>query len=142
MVKVDFDDLVVRGLHGYVREVTERLGLSGECSYVQAEPLGVYLALDGRLPGYPDRDVALLWDDERGWAAAVETHSGEDLLVQAWFGHDLLPAPHKVARWVRGLFDGRLQQPRLVSPRRPQEDLAARLAPYAVDALMPLPRLA
>ncbi|MGV9301451.1 DUF6292 family protein, partial [Amycolatopsis sp. NPDC003676] len=30
-----------------------------------------YVALDGHLPAYPGRDVALLWDEIHGWAAAV-----------------------------------------------------------------------
>ncbi|MGK3205723.1 DUF6292 family protein [Amycolatopsis sp. MEPSY49] len=25
------------------------------------------------MPGYPDRDVALLWGEVHGWAAAIET---------------------------------------------------------------------
>ena len=66
-MELDFDDAVTWGLRGYVRRVTAELGLTGECSYVQSEqPATAYLALDGRLPGFPDRDVALLWDEEHG----------------------------------------------------------------------------
>ncbi|MGW5053686.1 DUF6292 family protein [Actinokineospora sp. NPDC004072] len=142
IVELDFDDALVRGLHGYIRAVTERLGLTGESSYVQSEPLGAYLALDGRLPGFPDRDAALLWDGERGWAAAVETHSGEDLIVQGWLGGEVVPAPNRVARWANSLLAGRTHPPRLVTPRRAPDDLRVRLAPYSVTELVPLPRLA
>ncbi|XVS60840.1 DUF6292 family protein [Actinosynnema sp. CA-299493] len=141
-MELDFDDTVTWGLRGYVRRVTEELGLSGECSYVQAErPAGAYLALDGRLPGAPDRDVALLWDEEHGWSAAIETHSGEDVLVQARFGPELLPPPRVVARWVRGLFRGERGTPaRFEATPGGSDDLADRLAPYAVSALVPMPR--
>lgn len=138
-MELDFDDAVTWGLRGYVRRVTEELGLSGECSYVQAErPAGAYLALDGRLPGFPDRDVALLWDEESGWSAAVETHSGEDVIVQAQFGPDVVPPPAAVARWVRGLFCG--ERTPGVRSKVPHEDLVHRLAPYTAAALVPLPR--
>ncbi|MFD0201936.1 MULTISPECIES: DUF6292 family protein [Saccharothrix] len=140
-MELDFDDALTWGLRGYVREVTGALGLSGECSYVQADrPVSAYLALDGRLPGFPDRDVALLWDEEHGWSAAVETHSGEDVIVQAHFGPDVLPAPEAVARWVRGLMRGdRSARPLPESPRD-RRDLVGRLAPYTAAAVVPLPR--
>ncbi|MBC6445701.1 DUF6292 family protein [Actinokineospora xionganensis] len=87
--------------------MTEALGLSGNSSYLQSEhPASLYLALDGRLTRFPDRDVALLWDEERGWAAAVETHSGADLIVVAYLGHHVLPPPALVAGWVARLFQG------------------------------------
>ncbi|ROP34899.1 DUF6292 family protein [Saccharothrix texasensis] len=141
-MELDFDDAVTWGLRGYVRRVTEELGLTGECSYVQAErPAGAYLALDGRLPGAPDRDVALVWDEEHGWSAAIETHSGEDVLVQAHFGPDLLPPPRAVARWVRGLFRGERRSPaRFAAIPGATDDLADRLAPYTAAAFVPAPR--
>ena len=140
-MELDFDDALTWGLRGYVRRVTEELGLSGECSYVQAErPATAYLALDGRLPGFPDRDVALVWDEEFGWSAAVETHSGEDVIAQAHYGLDVLPPPRAVARWVRGLLRGeRVPVPR---PEAVNGDLVRRLAPYTAAALVPLPRRA
>ncbi len=141
-MELDFDDALMWGLRGYVRQVTRELGLTGECSYVHAErPAVAYLALDGRLPGFPDRDVALLWDEERGWSAAVETHSGEDVIVQAHFGPDVLPSPKAVARWVRGLFRGdRGARSWSEPPRGVHNDLTRLLAPYAAAALVPAPR--
>jgi hypothetical protein len=141
-MELDFDDALMRGLRGYVRRVTEELGLSGECSYVQAErPAVAYLALDGRLPGFPDRDVALLWEEDGGWSAAVETHSGEDVIVQAHFGPDVLPSPAAVARWARGLFRGELGvRARARVPRHTADDLVRRLAPYTATVHVPMPR--
>ncbi|GAB2960211.1 DUF6292 family protein [Saccharothrix stipae] len=141
-MELDFDDALMRGLRGYVRRVTEELGLTGECSYVQAErPAAAYLALDGRLPGFPDRDVALLWEEDGGWSAAVETHSGEDVIVQAHFGPDVLPSPAAVARWARGLFRGDLGVPaRVRVPHHTPDDLVRRLAPYTAAVYVPMPR--
>ncbi|WP_260418219.1 DUF6292 family protein [Actinophytocola algeriensis] len=80
------------GLRRYVRLVAQSLGLHGECSYIQAdESACAYIALDARLSRFPDRDVALLWDEEPGWSAALETHSGEDLLAVAYLEHEVLP---------------------------------------------------
>lgn len=123
MMELDFDDSIARGLRCYVRLVSRALGLRGDCSYVQAdERFSAYLALDGRLSRFPDHDVALLWEEHRGWSAALETHSGADLHVVAYLGHDVLPPPDVVATWARGLF----RPHREFDPvRRPDERPAA-----------------
>ena len=73
-MELDFDDSAVRDLERYVRLVTEALELRGESSYVHAgDPANAYIALDGRLHHFPDSDVALLWDEQHGWSAAIET---------------------------------------------------------------------
>ncbi|MDT7800482.1 MAG: hypothetical protein QOI78_3915, partial [Actinomycetota bacterium] len=80
-------------------------------------PVSAYVALDEHLPGYPGRDVALLWDEVHGWAAAIETHSGEDLVVVRYLGGPTItPAPEQVARFVTALREddhriGRLDPP-------------------------------
>ena len=108
MMELDFDDSLVRGLERYVRLVRQALGLSGECSYVHVDDVATaYIALDGRLRDFPDRDVALLWDERRGWSAAIETHSGEDLLVVAYLDGDVQPSPRRVAAWTSDLFRAR-----------------------------------
>jgi hypothetical protein len=135
---IDFDDSVLRALHRYIRLVSGALGLSGDSSYVQAdETVSAYVALERRLNSFPDRDVALLWDEDRGWSAAIETHSGEDLLVVACFGQDVVPQPAAVAEWVDDLFDrdrttGELGDGEV--PRRTSTDtgVTTRLAAYAV----------
>lgn len=105
LMDLDFDDTVVRELELYARRVTRALGLSGDSSCLQGEqPASVYLALDGVLPDFPDRDVALLWDENRGWAAAVEA-DGQDPVVVARFGAEVRPAPGDVANWVDGLLE-------------------------------------
>lgn len=99
------DDDEVRALLAYVSEVTHALGFNGECSCVQADGtrLGAYLALDGHLPGFADRDVALLWDEESGWSVAVETDSAEPPFVLARLRGPVWPEPAVVARWVAEL---------------------------------------
>jgi Family of unknown function (DUF6292) len=94
-----------RPLWKYLVAVTHRLGIGAESVAVDHDtPVSGYLALDTRLPGHPDRDVALLWDERHGWCAAVETHSGEDLLVLAHLGGDtVLPEPDAVARFLNDL---------------------------------------
>jgi hypothetical protein len=131
----DFDDTLARGLSCYVRLVTAALGLSGDCSYVHGgRPASAYLALDGSLPDFPGRDVALLWDEQRGWSIATETHSGEDPVVRASFGTDVLPLPRDVAQWAKLLLhdglasDGELPaESSAITP----DGVARRLAAYA-----------
>ena len=133
---MDFDDSVPRALRRYVRLVSEALGLHGESSYVQAdESITAYLALDRRLDRFPERDLALLWDEDHGWSAAIETHSGEDLLVIAYFGRDVVPPPAAVAAWADGIAR-RAHLPTTAADPVPappaEDDLAERLAAYAV----------
>jgi hypothetical protein len=104
VIRLDFDDRVALGLQHYIQQVRLALGLRGECSYTQAdEPASAYIALDERLAAYPDRDVALLWDERHGWSAALEDHHSSDLVVVAYFGRSVLPPPADVAAWITGL---------------------------------------
>jgi hypothetical protein len=97
----------VPALLGYLRDVTAELGIGLEsCTLDHDSPISAYVALDTRLPHYPDRDVALLWDEERGWSAAIETHSGEDLIVLRYLGGSTIaPSPRRVARFVTALHE-------------------------------------
>ncbi|WP_410635004.1 DUF6292 family protein [Amycolatopsis sp. cmx-4-83] len=107
-------------LRGYLDEVTRALGIGLEsCTVDHDTPVSAYIALDERLPGYPGRDVALLWDEVHGWSAAIETHSGEDLIVIRYLGGPTVtPAAAAVARFVTALREddhrvGRLDPPAL-----------------------------
>lgn len=109
-------------LHAYLADVTKALGIGLEsCTVDHDTPVCAYVALDGHLPGYPGRDVALLWDEVHGWSAAIETHSGEDLIVIRYFGGtSITPAPAHVARFVAALREddhhiGRLDPPTIRS---------------------------
>ncbi|MDX8029167.1 DUF6292 family protein [Lentzea sp. BCCO 10_0856] len=101
---IDFDDSVARGVRRYVGDVVAGLGLRGDSSFVEVEPhAGAYVALDGRLPDFPDHDVALVWDERSGWSAAVEDRFGE-LVEVARLGGDPHAAPAAVVSWVQGLL--------------------------------------
>ena len=56
--------------------------LAIEQAHVVGFSMGAYVALDGRLPDFPDHDVALLWNELTGWSAAVEDRRGERLAHQ------------------------------------------------------------
>jgi hypothetical protein len=114
-----------------VAEVAIGLGVGAEgTSFELADRATMYLALDQRLRQFPGRDVAVVWDERRGWAVGVENRSGDDELVMvAWYGPDLLPAPEEVVRFVRRVLAGRVDHPAPPSvPREQFLGLRGRLA--------------
>ena len=101
---IDRDHGLRGGLTGYLAAVSTAVGVGEEsCTVDLDNPASAYIALDGRLRRHPDRDMALLWDERHGWAFAMETHSGEDLLVLAYLGGDLVPVPARVGRFVAAM---------------------------------------
>ncbi|GAA3877421.1 hypothetical protein GCM10022243_47790 [Saccharothrix violaceirubra] len=101
---LDFDDTLTRASRRYARSATAALGLSGDCWCVQGErPAGLYLALEGRWGSFPDYDVALLWNEHRGWSAVVETGDGADLVVDRLDG-PVVPRSASVAKWIDEIF--------------------------------------
>jgi hypothetical protein len=89
------------GLTGYLAAVSAAVGVGEESCTVDVDaPVSAYLALDARPARHPGRDTALLWDERYGWSFAMETHSGEDLLVLAYLGGDLVPGPARVRGFV------------------------------------------
>lgn len=143
-MELDSDSAAARGLHEYVRLVATEVGMRGPGWLVQLEPLAnVYIALEDRLPAFPTRDVALVWDEEHGWALGVERHPGESLLVVTYLGDDVLPGPEAVARTVRRHYADeppRTQEPPVFRAADDNDDLPARLAGYAVPPVGPPPQ--
>ncbi|MFI7121711.1 DUF6292 family protein [Amycolatopsis sp. NPDC049868] len=124
------------GLAGYLAAVSVAVGVGVEsCAVDLDHPASAYVALDVRLPGRPGRDTALLWDEGHGWAFAMETHSGEDLLVLAYLGGDLVPSPAEVARFVAAIESaaGPLAAPVPPDRQTDHEDLKERLLRYKRD---------
>lgn len=124
-----------RGLRRYVALVAGAVGVGAEAAYVQIEsPVDVYIPLDQRLRLFPKRDAALLWDEQYGWALAVETHGGADLLVLGYLGAEVLPSPRTVAghlqRAVEGTALGMLDPPGFRDSKG-SDGLSQRLAGYA-----------
>ena len=105
---LDAHERVRRELRSYLDEVACALGVGLEsCTIDLDPPVSAYVALDQRLPSFPDRDLALLWDEVRGWSAAVETHSGEDLIVVSYLDSEVAAPPADVvARFVHELRRG------------------------------------
>ena len=98
---IDRDHGLRSALTGYLAAVSAAVGVGEEsCTVDLDDPASAYVALDVRLPRHPGRDMALLWDERHGWAFAMETHSGEDLLVLAYLGGELVPAPARVRGFV------------------------------------------
>ncbi|QWF81104.1 DUF6292 family protein [Amycolatopsis sp. CA-230715] len=97
-----------RALRGYVAAVARAVGVGFESCTVDLDvPVSAYVALDGRHPGFPDRDLALLWDERHGWSAAIETHSGEDLIVLTYLGGStVVPCPDAVAEFAAAVTAG------------------------------------
>jgi hypothetical protein len=120
-IPVDAQHTTITSLREYLRAVTEELGIGLEsCTVDHDSPVSAYVALDTRHPHYPDRDLALLWDERQGWAAAIETHSGEDLIILRYLADDTVaPPPHRVARFVVALHadDHTIGQPNPPQPR-------------------------
>jgi hypothetical protein len=89
-------------LRAYLATVASGLGIGLESCTLDADaPVSAYLAVDHKVAAYPDRDVALLWDERGGWSLAVETHSGEDLIVLADLGaDDVAPPAERVVAFV------------------------------------------
>ncbi|QFZ20994.1 DUF6292 family protein [Saccharothrix syringae] len=133
---LDFDDTMVRALRRYARCVASVLGLGDDRWGLRVErPVGVRVALGGRVASYPDRDAALVWDERHGWSIVVEgdggrasgggcdvdggrvPDGGRDLVV-ARLGGLAVPRPDAVAEWVAGLVHRSVGAD---EPRRPGE---------------------
>ncbi|KAA2252459.1 hypothetical protein F0L68_36075 [Solihabitans fulvus] len=101
-------ELAEHGLRRYTAQVAAVVGVGSEAAWCEwADVASAYIALEDRLPDYPDRDTALTWDAERGWTVIVETGCGEDLLITASLDGDVLPPPDTVAAWVRAAVTDR-----------------------------------
>lgn len=128
-----------RGLRRYVASVAAGLAIARDACWVETtrQPMNAYLALRQRIPRHPDRDVALVWDQEHGWAVALETTprewpSWQDLIPLTYLGGDPLPPPSVVVGFVTALladhYPGRPDPPAF--PCITRAELARRLNAY------------
>lgn len=135
MIERDGLGAPARGLRQYLLAVAARLDAPAWFCEVDV-PAGAYVALERRLARFPDHETALLWDEQDGWAAAVESAGGDEVIVLAYLGQDVLPAPEAVEAFVKDLY--REQYPGRPDPpdfRRPgtADGFDDRLAAYAGD---------
>lgn len=139
---LDFESAPTRWLRRYARLVERSLNLGAGGHMVSLEPpVSLYLPLDDRLGRFPDRDVALVWDECDGWAAGVESRTGEALVVLAHLASDLLPAPRAVVRFVEQFYADELSgqpEPRPFRAVDDADDLPLRLSSFAAPALISL----
>ncbi|MYW89485.1 hypothetical protein G3I59_02280 [Amycolatopsis rubida] len=97
----DDPQLLRQALAAYVREVAAAVGVSVECTSCEVtDTITAYVALSGRSPRYPGRDLMLLWTMRQGWSVAVETTPAESPQPVAQLGGDVTPAPERVRRFV------------------------------------------
>lgn len=121
-------------LRAYVHTVAAAWRIGPEYCVLDVEsPAWAYVALDWTLPRYPDRDLALLWDERTGWSVAIETHSSEDLIVVACpTDSAVVPPPSRVRRFVdqltaHGGWAGR-REPAVWRAAGRHDELAVRMA--------------
>lgn len=96
-----------RGLQRYIEQVGATVGVGPALAVRMLDvPATAYLPLTGRLPVFPEMDLALVWDERVGWAAAVEAVSRFALIEVSYLGGDVLPTPAVVARFVTALLAG------------------------------------
>ncbi|MEV6643889.1 DUF6292 family protein [Amycolatopsis sp. NPDC051371] len=123
-----------RALRGYVAAVARAVGVGLEsCTLDAGTPAAAYIALDWRLTRFPDHDLALVWDEAHGWAAAIEDHGGATILT--YLGGEVLAEPRAVVRFLAAVRAddpdaGTLEAPALREPGDHEELLAA-LVPQA-----------
>lgn len=99
------DDAPVRGLRRYLDEVAAELGIPGECACADSgPPARAHLAVAGHLSSFPDHDLALVWDEEYGWGAAVEAERDDPPVVLAYLGVEVLPPAADVAAFTRAFL--------------------------------------
>lgn len=122
-----------RGLRAYVDQVADELNVGPAATYCElAESATAYIALDEQFPDKPHRDLALVWDHYQGWALAIESSCGEDLLILNWYGPFLVPDPPHVAHFFkRVLANGHSTSEVQSWQHRSADDVHTRLAQYA-----------
>jgi hypothetical protein len=133
-----------RGLAGYLAAIGTALGVGLESCTIDAySPASAYLALDWQQRRCPGVELALLWDEQCGWAAALEGEAAEDFTILGYLGGDVLPEPEVVARFAAAAQHGTLPQrtdsarehatgQRPGAPPLPRSELVRRLARYAL----------
>jgi hypothetical protein len=101
----DAEYIFERRFRAYLREVARAVGVGLEsCTMGSGPPAWAYIALDRRLPGFPGADLALVWDEVHGWAAAVEEPSRGDVTKVVHLGGDVLPEPRALVRFLAAVL--------------------------------------
>ncbi|MGQ0841828.1 DUF6292 family protein [Actinokineospora sp.] len=127
----DSTHVLRRGLEGYLRAVAAALDLPAQGSTCEiSDTATAYLAL----PGPPDRDLMLLWDEHTGWSIAVEHGPAERQETVARHSAELVPDPAAVAAFVADTVAGRLTGGDLPAKGTDRWALAEQLSRYIASA--------
>ncbi|MEQ0565578.1 DUF6292 family protein [Amycolatopsis sp. NEAU-NG30] len=127
-----------RRLRGYVGAVARAVGVGLEsCTLDAGTPAAAYIALDWRLARFPGHDLALVWDEVNGWAAAIENAHGDAATILRYLGGEVVPEPRAVVKFLAAVRAGdpdagTLEAPALREPGDHEHLLA--LAPEASPA--------
>jgi uncharacterized protein DUF6292 len=122
-----------RGLREYIRLVADMCG-TGEAFAVRLErPLSAYIPLEARVPGFPELDVALVWDERTGWHSALETTTNNELAILSYLDGSVCPPPERVAEFAANPGTG-ANTPTV----EPAKDVLHLLSEYAVVRVRPI----
>lgn len=130
----DGDGIAQASLEGYFAAVCAEVGISPKSGWCEVErPSNAYLAVDEHDPSHPDHDLALMWDEENGWAAVAETNAAHDIQVLRYLGGQVVPEPRVVGEFLADVAAGRQcgspDPPRLRSCVA-EDDLPSQLVRY------------
>ncbi|MCR6482550.1 DUF6292 family protein [Amycolatopsis sp. OK19-0408] len=96
-----------RRLRDYLGTVARAVGVGLEsCTQDVGTPAAAYIALDWRLTRFPDHDLALVWDEVHGWAAALEDTPGHQATILTYSGGEVFPEPRAVVRFLAAVRAG------------------------------------
>lgn len=123
------------GLAGYLRAVSEVVGVLPGGTARDFEPPAVYLALSRKCPRHPTRDLLLAWSAASGWEVLLEHGELRSAESLARFGDPLVPTPAAVARFVDEVVTG--ERTGGDAARGASAGLDELLGPYAIIALPP-----
>ncbi|GLY46892.1 DUF6292 family protein [Lentzea sp. NBRC 102530] len=122
-------ELAEHGLRRYVLQIAAALDVGPEAVWSEwADAPSAYIALEHPLTAHPGQDAALIWSADQGWSVAVESGCGEDLLITASLGGDVLTEPAAVVSFARAVLAGRCSAPPAGLRAMSESALARRLA--------------
>ncbi|MCG8920353.1 DUF6292 family protein [Actinokineospora sp. PR83] len=131
------DDLTA-GLCGYLQLVADLVGADHRAGTTDVGSVAAaLLPLPHRLSWFPERALALGWDEEHGWSAQLAGADGVDQLPVSYLGVDALPTPRVVAWFLKDLLAGGdpgSPFPPAMRDRGERDDLEERLSAYATHS--------
>ncbi|KAA0019459.1 DUF6292 family protein [Antrihabitans cavernicola] len=90
----------------YVESIAAAVGSGTEHCYCSPCKREAYVVVCTRSENaFPGREVALIWDADNGWGLAVETYSGEDMILLGRTDAEPMPTPDTVAALCADLLD-------------------------------------